>query len=267
LENKILSNRTTSGFPLSIGTSLAIESILEPISPVYDETRKVPKLDNLTSYAYIAFNTSTLLRNIISSIKYSEAVIVPNKDFYEVLLDEIGFLSNSLSLLGIDTRFYINTYDYVYNTYEKNNKLRKLHTEKQLYIDSILKYCLDRLRKDTEVDVFHKDIRYNKEDSVLIMTHIPFDLLSFSNFIKLDLLESHTGLLKTRKDWWSKYYPMPGDADMSFLPLLEYLLTVFGDHVMFSPDTLEKRKEVYKHMKDKKVNPLTTELSLSFLRQ
>jgi len=263
--NPLLEKRSQSGFPLSIGTSLSLESVLDPVQPVYDETRVVPKIENITSYTMLAFNVSTLLRNIISSIPFKEAITIPFKDYYEVLLDEIEFLFNTLALTEVPSRFYVNTYKYVNETYKDKDCLRKVHTEKQVYIDNIIKYCLDKIRKDSDVDIFHKDIKYSKEDRLLVMTHVPFDLLSYDNFIKLDLLESHTGLIKTRKDWWTKYYPMPGDLDMSFLPLLEYFLTVFGDNVMFSPADISKRKDLYTALKNKGVTPLSSELSISFM--
>ena len=263
--NEKLTNRAKSGFPVSIGTGLALETLFTAIEPVVDESRKVNNLPDLSVYNLYLFNVSTLLRNLINTVKFADLLTISKKDIYEILLEEIDFLNNFFMTNNVDIRFYLNTYEYVKRTYENKNCLRKSSTDKQFFIDGITTYCLDQLRKEDDVTVFHKDIRYSKEDSALIFTHIPFDLLSYSNFIKLDLLESHTGVVKSRKDWWTKYYPVPNE-DMSFLPLLEYFLAeIFGDHVMFTPAPIKKRVEVIQAMRKKGINPLTSITSLMFI--
>ena len=260
----ILLNRPQSGFPVSIGTGLALETLFTPIQEVYDETRQVNNLPDLSVYSIYIFNISTLLRNLISSIKYKDLITIPKKDILETLLEEIDFLTNFFINNDVTIKFYINNYNFVKETYKDGDKLRKATTDKQIIIDNIFSYCLDKIKKEDDVELFTKDIKYDRTDRGLIFTHVPFDLLSYNNFIKLDLLESHTGIIKTRKDWNTKYYPIP-NKDMSFLPFMEYLLVCFGDHVMFKPDPLDKRLKVYEAMKKKGVNPLTSELSFSFL--
>ena len=262
--HNLLLSRPMSGFPVSIATGLALETLFTPIQAVYDESREVNNLTDLSTYSVYIFNISTLLRNLINSINYKDLVTIPIPDIHEALLEEINFLTNHFGSSQINIKFYINTYAFVHNAYKEGDKLRKSKTDKQLYIDSIFTYCLDRIKKEDDVEVFTKDIRYNKTDSALLFTHVPFDLLNYDNFVKLDLLESHTGMIKTRKDWNTKYYPIP-NHDMSFLPFMEYLLVTFGDHVMFSPDPIAKRLELYDALKKKSVNPLTTEFSMSFM--
>lgn len=253
-----------SGFPVSIGTGLSLETLFTPVQDVYDTTREVKNLPDLGVYSVYLFNVSTLLRNLINAINYKDLVTIPVPEIHAALLDEIDFLTNHFVSSQINIKFYINNYTFVKNVYKDKDKLRESSTDKQKYTDSIFQYCLDRIKKNDDVEEFSKDIHYDKRDSALIFTHIPFDLLSYGNFVKLDLLESHTGLIKTRKDWNTKYYPIP-NQDMSFLPFMEYLLVTFGDHVMFKPDPISKRNEVYEALKKKGVNPLTTEFSMSFM--
>lgn len=262
--NRVLANRTQSGFPVSIGTSLALESLFKPVQPVYDPTRQIPNVIDVTQYNNFIFNISTLLRNILNSVPSQEVLVLPKKDIYDTLLEEIDWLNNFFLMNELNINFYINNYKYVRNKYK--DVLRKASTEKQIYLDSIYSYCLDKLTKEDDVTVFSNDIKYNKEDSALIFTHVPWDLLSYKNFIKLDLLESHTGVLKTRKNWNTKYYKLPGNRDMSFLPFTEYLLaSVFGDNVMFHPASLNTRLEIYELLRKKNVNPLTDEFTLSLI--
>lgn len=251
-----------SGFPLSIASSLALESVFDPIQPVFDEARPVEKIQDLSTYNLFVFNTATLLRNVIESVKYADLLTISKKDIMDCLLEEIDFISNFFSSSELNVKFYVHTYTYVKDHYEKTERLRKSTTEKQYYLDTVYSYCLDQLRKEDDVTVFHKNITFGKEESLLLFTHIPFDLLSHSEHLKLDLLESHTGHVKTRKDWWSKYYPVPNE-DMSFLPFHEYLLCeVFGDRVMFKPESIAKRTDYIKMLRKRGVNPLTSEFAL-----
>jgi hypothetical protein len=53
-----LSTRTISAFPLSISTSLALESIFTPKLPPYDPNRIIPEHINLIDYQEIWINFS-----------------------------------------------------------------------------------------------------------------------------------------------------------------------------------------------------------------
>lgn len=262
---KRLSERSTSGFPLSIGTSLALETIFDPVSPVYDESRSVTKVEDLRTYTLLAFNVSTLMRNLLTSLSYAEILAIGKKEIYETLLEEIEFLTNFCSSNGVEMKWYLHKYSYVKNVYESQGKLRKITTDRQHFFNDMTNYCLNQLAKQDDVVEFSKNISFDKSDKCLIFTHIPFDLLSYTNFIRLDLLESHTGVIKTRKDWWTKYYELPGE-DMSFLPLMEYFLSVFGDNVMFKPDTIENRKKLINSLKRTEIHPLSSEMTLGFMK-
>lgn len=260
--NPIQNKQSTTSFPVSIPTGLSLETLFTPILPQIDETRTVENLPDLSVYTLYAFNISTLTRNLINSFKYEDIAGVKNKFIYEILEAEIFFLSSFFQENNVPITFYINSYSYFINTYK--DKIRKPTTDQQNRINDITSYCLSQAKTLTNTHKFSKDIRFGKEHSVLLFTHIPADLLSYGNFTTLDLLESHTGLIKTRKDWNSKYFPIP-NKDMSILPFMEYLLTTFGDRVMFKPSPLKQRIELYDSMVKKGVTPLTSEFSMSFL--
>ena len=262
--NEKLQARSMSGFPVSIGTGMALETVFEPIQNVYDENRVAPDRIDLNTYNNYIFNVSTILRNITSSIPSGEIFLIPKKDILDTLLDEIAWMTEFFHAEGLTINFYTNNYAFVKSTYEKEGILRKATTDKQMAMDNIFKYCLDYISKQDEVNQFSNAVSYNREDQALIFTHVPWDLLSYGKIIKLDLLESHTGLIKSRKLWNTKYHPIP-EHDMSFLPFMEKLLTTFGDHVMFKPSPMKERIELWSAMKRKNVNPLTSELSFEFM--
>jgi len=257
-----LLNRPTSGFPISIGTSLALETIFDPIQEVYDPERQVPDKIDKNKYNIYLFNISTLFRNIVTSISYNELENIKKENILDILLDEIDWLTNFFHINNLIINFYIHKYIYVKKTYEAKKVLRVATTTKQIFIEELKNYCLDYIIKQDDTYVFTKNIKI-KKDNVLIFTHIPFDLLSYNNFLTLDLLESNTGIVKSRKLWYTKYYSLPNEIDMSFIPLLEYLLAeVFGDRYMFHPSPLNKRMEVYNQLKKLNVNPLMNEFEL-----
>lgn len=261
--NSLLENRETSSFPLSTPTGLALETLFTPIQESIDPERIVENLPDLSVYTLYIFNLSTLMRNILNSFKFDQIASVPNSKIYDILKEEIEFLEGFFQSNNVPIAFYTNSYSYFKKTYP--DRMRKVSTDKQRRIDDITTYCLKQAEKDFTVSTFSKDVHYGKEHRGLIFTHIPADLLSYNRFTTLDLLESHTGKIKTRKDWNTKYFPIP-NKDMSFLPFMELLLFVFGDKTMISPAPLKEREELYKVMQKKNVNPLSSEFSLSFLK-
>ena len=251
--------RETSSFPLSVGTGLALESLFTPIQESIDPERIVENLPDLSVYSLYIFNLSTLMRNILSSFKFEQIASASNSKLYDILKEEIEFLQGFFESNSTPIAFYTNSYSFFKKTYP--DKLRKSTTDKQLRLNDITEYCLKRAEKEFTVSTFSKDVHFGKEHRGLIFTHVPADLLSYNRFTTLDLLESHTGKIKTRKSWNTKYYPLP-NKDMSFLPFMEYLLVTFGDKTMFSPASIKEREKLYDSMRKNNVNPLTTELSL-----
>lgn len=258
-----LKERAQSGFPVSIGTGLALETVFSPTTDVADTTRQVPTKVEHSTYNLYLINVSTLVRNLLSSVSYANLVGLPSSMILETLLEEIEYLQGLFTMNDLHLQFYVNTYAFPTKTYQSTLRLQT--TDQQIQLGSYTSYCLDHIKKQDEVKVFDNKLSYEVTSKALVLTHVPWDLLSHTKFHRLDLLESHTGLVKTRKEWNSKYYPVP-KMDMSFLPFIEYLLVHFGDGIMFRPDKLEDRLDLYKQMEKKKVHPLMDEMSFSFLR-
>lgn len=262
MSNQILDNRAMSGFPVSIATGLALETIFTPIKEVFDEAREAPPKANLKNYTDYLINVSTLLRNLVTSVKYEELVKLSNKDIFNCLLEEIEFLHNFFQMHSLPLKFYIHSYQYPKKTYA--DKLRLASSDQQKHHADINDYCLSKIQREDDTLQFSKSISLSKDSSCLLLTHVPWDLLSYDNFQNLELLESHTGVIKTRKDWNTKYFKLP-EKDMSFLPFMEYLLTTFGDSVMFKPGPMKDRVTLYETLLKKRVHPLMSELSMSFI--
>lgn len=257
--NPILQERPQSGFPLSIATGLALETIFEPSQQVYDETRITPDKPDPNLYTDYLFNASTIARNIITSVPYAELIKCSTKDVVFTFLEELDYLQTLFQMQEKRLHLYINSYAYPRQTYP--DKLRKVTTQQQIQSYDLLQSCIKEAKKLPQTLNFSKDIYLESNSSTLLLSHVPWDLLSYGKFRRLDLLESHTGIIKTRKDWNTKYYRIP-DKDMSFLPFMEYLLVTFGDSTMIKPSPLKERLELYNALLKKKVHPLMTEMQL-----
>lgn len=257
-----LSERSMSGFPVSVGTGLALETIFSPTQDVIDPDRKAPPKIVKDSYNLYLINAATIIRNLLSSLPYKDLVLIKYSDILDTLLTEIEYLTSLFETQSLNLKIYHNTYDVPTITHK--DKLRLITTEQQKHIQDITYKCLKYLKSQDDTDVFRDKVSYGKTDTALMISHVPWDFLSHTNFSKLDMLESHTGVVKSRKDWYTKYFKIP-DKDMSFLPLLESLLIVFGDTVMFKPDKISVRQELLQKLLDKNTHPLMSEQTLKYL--
>lgn len=258
----IIETREMSGFPVSIGTGLALESLFPPVMDVIDQERIVPKIKDLNRYQAVIFNVATLVRNMISSIPSEFVRRYRKDDFLKTLIDEMEFITQFAYSQNTQVGFYILEHRKL--TKENQDRLKIPTSEKMIYEDSIMRYCLEEIVKQRgipPVNVFRDEIKISIFSSILLLTHIPADLLSYKNFAVMDLLESHTGVVKSRKDFNSKYFKVPGQ-DMSAVPFFEEGLLVFGDRVMFKPRGLKDRVYFYDYLMKKRLNPMSSGIGI-----
>ncbi len=257
------SSRTTSSFPISIGTALALESIfLEGKLPKYDKDREIPNIVKLKNYDEIWINIYTLIRNISGAVDKNIFRNSEPKEILDVLLDEVDNINSLFAIEGNNLcipKYYYCSYKKLKNKYKNSEvKFREDKTDLQKFYSHKVNKVIELINKTTEgINNFDSEIKSDKFTRSLLITHIPYDLLSHKNFNKLDLLETHTGKLKTRFQWYSKYYPI-GDYDLSNLPFLRILLLVLGDHVLIQPNDIRLRRMIYETSQKGKWTTATT---------
>lgn len=257
-----LAMRTVSGFPLSIGTSLALETLFMTRQPVYDPERIPPPMVDTSKYEEFWINLSTLFRNMIGSISTQAFTMESDENFVDTLLSEIEVIEDLCRSEGhgmIQPVFYFMDYEKLKKTLPKELRWRENKTANQQAVafkhDKVMKI----LRKKTDlIPEFDSEIRPQRRTRSLILTHQSFDLLSYRNFDSLSLLESHTGKVKERNTWYTKYYPV-GDNDLSHLPFLRKLFLVFGDKNLVQPSDLKLRRLIVEIAERRKWTGLTTE--------
>lgn len=244
-----IAERSISAFPISIGTSLCLESLFDPRLPAYDSSREIPERIDLTKYQECWISLYTLYRNINGACSKQASENMSVSDLLSTLEQEIDTIVNLFLIEGkglIKPYFYYNDYQSVIDKYTKRKVFfRDDKTEQQkVYSQRFLKAMGSLVGKNTEHHKFNGEIKpVNPMHNGIIITHIPYDLLSHSKFKRLSLLESHTGVMKPKYNWSSKYAPV-GERDLSNLPFLRRLLLIFGDKVLIKPSFYELRTKI-----------------------
>lgn len=231
--------RALGQFPLSVATSLALESACG-IHPDH-ETRNPP----LRNHAEFWINMKTLFRNLEGALEKSFAATVMPTPLAEALLQEMEQIRRIVSEYAPRCKvvFYISNYKGMEKKYP-HAQLRVDHTPKQkhaaaLYVNTI--ETLNKINQHHGIEIFELKLEPKGTVDAMILTHVPYDLLSYSKFSNLVLVESHTGNIRQRPQWYSKYY---NGSELPMMPFREDLIQVFGDKETFRPMPNKLRKDL-----------------------
>ncbi len=262
----VVAARTTSAFPISIGTCLAVESVFTGGGEPFDPARTIPQHITLDSYHEFWINVSTLFRNLLGSVQRSDIESVRAEDVASGLLEELQLLGNLTREQSNNTTkavFYVSNYSKLASKY-KYAGLRQYATPKQkqykdMHDKSIQK--LINLWPDSEerIRIFDMDLDGIRTRKALLISHVPYDLLSYRRFDTLDLLESHTGLLKQRNMWYTKYY---NKNDYIGFPFSKHLLPALGDNEFFHPMSRGLRADIIALAKERHWSWATTDAKI-----
>lgn len=254
--------RTTSGFPLSIGTALAMETLFKAQQAPYDPERKLPDPVNPNDYDTCYISLNTLFRNLMSAVDKGMITSILLEDYVSTLIEEMGvieglFQSEAPNCL---VKFYLAEHAELKRGVKFGSyvavKLYEVKTENQKFYHETEEKVIKQIQKYTDSIVVFKDIPKGNHDRALIITSQPYDLLDYKTFKQLDLLESYTGIVKPRFKWNTKYHPLTGSS-MSHLPFNKKLLLVFGDGREIKPGPSSLRQHIYDISIEKNWTPLT----------
>lgn len=263
--DSILARRTVGAFPLSIGTSLAFESIFIGMQEAYDPQREIPNKVNANAYDVFYINLATLFRNMRGAVNKDDLVGITEHDYHEALSTEVDIIRRIISeqSAGFCTPvFYYCDYKTPYTKSHKAIMLRQDTTDGQKIMTQRLvktmKLFLDEHKGEPDVFAWDDEIKPNGiKPKALILTHTPHDLLSVHNMRTLDLIESHSGKLKPRHLWYTKFFDLPG-GDLATIPFNRKFLLVFGDSVMYKPMDIRFRREIVEISKKQRWTAFTT---------
>lgn len=257
-----ISDRVTGYFPIAIATSISFEFLLG----ILTEANKEDNKNKINNYNEIWINVRTIFRNLVGSLSIKDYSLINSTELSDVLkveLETIYEIIRDYSYGRINVYFYLSEYIGMDNKYGFD-VIRRDITEKQkqytkLLADSCNKLLAKSFEHQIKINIFKAKLQPLSETqntkSVLILTHYPYDLISEKLFKKLSLLESHTGAIKTKEQWYTKYLNC---KDYHFLPFNLLLLQVFGDKETFLPKSSVVKKEVLDLAKKYKWHSLTT---------
>src|SRR5574343_113330 len=94
VSGQTLNERAVSGFPVSIGTSLALESIFDSTQDPYDPERKIPQRIDVSNYQAFFVNISTLFRNLSSAVDKQAFLSATTGQLTATLEEEIEVITS-----------------------------------------------------------------------------------------------------------------------------------------------------------------------------
>lgn len=249
-----IEDRTTCASGISIGTGLALETLFDV--EIFDKARKRPKRIDPTDYPTHIYNIYTLYRNVLSSIKYKDKeILVSNKLVKEQLLNDMYLLIDLYNDTGIELIFYLPDYTLLHKKYIKG----KDPTAYTPYVTH--SFIAENIKRLVFPGVVCRGTTHSTlprmPKKVLLLSHFTIDLLDAKNIPNLHLLESHTGKIKTKLEWGSKYHPI-GKRDLSMLPMNSRLLYMFGDKSLVKPMPILDRRGLYELIMTQNWTPNTS---------
>lgn len=250
----MVAERQIGQYPLSIATSLALESVagIHPeISYPYPPLKDV---------AQLWVNLRTLYRNLMGSMpRDAEGTIAP-ADLAEAItmeMEQIRSIVRDVTQGRAKAIFYVCNYAGMEQKYRRA-VVRRDSTDKQKmfthFQNATIKLILENFHGD-DLFVYERKLKPQQRVPIMLLTHYAYDLLSAREFTSVTLLESHTGALKKPHQWYTKYY---NGKELHMFPFREDLLQVFGDSETFRPMDIKLRRELIDIATEYKWSPLTT---------
>jgi len=249
---QVVASREIGQLPLSIGTSLAFESLFG-ILPDQDG-------DKMANVNAVYVNVKTILRNILASVPTESKKLINPEDLTEAIVQELEIIKMSLDKYSSGTIVlvsYLTTFKSFLREF-KDSIPRYPKTELQKYFASLERTALKPFYEDGNVQVPVKIFDVKIADDAprsLILTHQPVDLLWRYEFRKLRLLESHTGNVKDVPLWTTK---LTGGKKLTRIPFNKMTIQVFGDGESFTGMPIKIKREVIRIAEEEKWTCNTT---------
>lgn len=250
---EVLANRAQGQYPLSIATSLAIESLLGVLPDAPTDKPEVEEIDILM------INVRTLFRNLMGAVDTELRSRLSEYAMAEAIAREFTTIESILSEKRngrIIVQLYHCTYLDVLMKFKRGvPKLPETPGQKQYQNAETM--TIDELSSNFPSAPM---VKYNTSfDEVnlrgAILTHYPIDLLNRYKFTSLKLLESHTGAIKSPLLWNTK---LKNGKELEMIPFDRMSLQIFGDGVTFSPAPIKIRRVLIELAKTNKWTPATT---------
>ena len=240
-----MEQRTIGMLPISVGTSLAFEPLLA-----------VPKLqiDNLM------INISTVFRNAYQAYKTEVRDTLTADKLYQDVIQDLGGIYEILSKIGRNRSPNMVAYYCSYAGLPRRFPLAKLWVPTkppQLKYASLEDVVLKRLLNELRGHVRLCDHTIpNGIRNTYVITHHAVDLIVPQGFGDITLIESYTGTLKERHQWYTK---LTGGSKLERIPFNPLTIQVFGDNsTHFKANDFKYKNAVIVLSEKYKWTPMTT---------
>lgn len=263
IAESILNERPMSSYPVSIGTAMALEKFGKGEGQYYDENTQIQEVD-LGQYQEFWINLFTIFRNIHSAVKSDQQAQLTPSAIATAMADELNVIDAMAARLAPKTIICYYTSSY------SESAMKHAFAYAQLRGDTTeLQRAYTKLAGDTITEFYkrYRTLRRHQNFSLMIspqgrptaiiLTHMPIDLLCHKQFARLELLESHTGVIKPKTLWYTKY--LDGKEKCQRIPWDRRFLQIFGDKMSFKPLDIRVRTEILKIAVDNKWTQTTTE--------
>lgn len=232
-------DRVKGYFPVSIGTSMALEALLgleveENVLVRHKDSKPALGFDSLW------LNLNTVYRNFVNAIERDSVPLVDPGTIFTELISEFDRIFTILKEHASHLTPLV--YCCHYRDLERlfpGAKLREPRTPKQLLDNQlqerIVKHVLANARSgrlDFDIVECSQLLNINSSERVLLLTHNPTDLLVRQYTRSIELLESHSGAIKPESEWYTKYF---NGKDLPNIPFMKPLLPILGDKEVFHP--------------------------------
>lgn len=197
--------------PLSIGTALAIEP-----------------LDSNIKYGSLWINLRTLFRNVYDSVETDQKKLLGPRAIVDTIQEELGYIQDYSKGRIDHIQVYHREYSDLLRRFPKA-LIRVPNTPLQKQYDNLMNAVIDEVLtrdKNRTIDFDRGSVLTGEPVNSLIITHYPLDLLSRTHFTKLRLLESYTGVIKSKSQWNTK---LTDGKLMKNIPFNNFTIQVFGD--------------------------------------
>lgn len=236
-----------SQYPISLGSAMVFEN------GEFDIT-KWPNL--------LYINLRTLFRNYVQSYPREMWHRVDNHQFAEHFLEEVKLIESivrDISHQRVRTFFYYPTYQNLNKVLPKSQK-KVYNTEE---FDAIEQEMWNHITtNELVIGFFYQQIDTElppANEPVLLWSSFVVDLLSASKFPMMYLLESFTGKIKKRQEWYTKVnFGKVKNMDDVHYPFTKFTMQIFGDKSGFIKGSDVKLRRVVREMaKNDRWTPVT----------
>lgn len=215
---------------------------------------------------YLYVNLHTILRNLIQAMDINKVLELDDEVLFPKFMEEIETFEEYLDKYTsgkTEAVFYLPDYRNISRMLPFAG-LRTIKTDRQQQLYDLEQAVYKRLREEVkkmeaEAKKVHQSFEkpYIETDHTLprgkgpalILTHNPTDLLSYTSFPVLKLIESHTGKIKKRDEWNTK---LTGDkVRLANIPFNRFSVQICGDGNHLIMSGTKKMKDFLFELADK----------------